>query len=277
MLDVLDGETLYEGGFLATLGLQLERGERLRDGTRTVPDAEHAHEATSVTTLALQYGLLRNLQVGAAIPFVTQERVASTAASNLSGLGDLDLIAKWRFARWDAPGRALNLAIVGELSIPTGSDDARRNGARIEPDLQIGSGGLDPALGLAATYEPGRWRFNAAARHRWRTDSDGDDSRLGNEVVAELAAGNRFWLEPYPGPFMRADLVLRWYHEGEQQLGGVGLRSLSSRATAGVNFAFRPRPALDIQIGLEIPWWQKVDGPKIGDDWVVDLTFGYRF
>ena len=44
VLDVLDGETLYEGGFLFTLGFELNRGEELRRGTRRVSDSAAQHE-----------------------------------------------------------------------------------------------------------------------------------------------------------------------------------------------------------------------------------------
>ena len=263
---MLDGETLYEGGFLVTLGYQIDRGETLRQGRRKVADPEASHELATRTSFALQYGLRNDLQIGVALPYVTHDREGRLGELSSEGLGDIELLAKYRFWRWNAPGKALNLAVIGELSLPTGEDDARSRGMRLEPQLQPGSGGVDPALGIGATYEPERWRFNAALLYRWRTDSDGDHARLPNEVVAELAAGNRFWLEPYPGPFMRLDLVLRWYEEHGD-----------ARATLGFNYAFRPRPALDIQVGFEVPWWQDVSGTGLGNDWSLDINFGYRF
>lgn len=277
VLDVLDGETLYDGGFLLTLGFELERGELLRSGHDRVPDPAHGHETTTRTTAALQYGLRHDLQVGVSIPFVTRARDTAPLDLDASGAGDVDLLGKWRFYRWDAPGVALNVAVLGQLSLPTGDDDQAEHGVRLEPDLQPGSGGVDPALGLAVTHEPGRWRFNAAALWRWHTDTDGDDTRLGDELVAELAAGNRFWLEPYPGPFMRADLVARYYGERDSRYLGAALDDGNERATLGVNLAFRPRPSLDFQVGVEVPVWQRVDGTQYGDDWAVDFTFGYRF
>lgn len=277
ILDLLDGETLYQGGFLATLGHEVRRGDTLRRGTGRAPDPQASHELFTSTTLALQYGLRRDLQIGVALPWVARERDGIGVRADTDGLGDCELLAKWRFARWDAPGKAWNFALLGELSVPTGEDDVRESGVRLEPELQPGSGGFDPALGIATTYEPGRWRFNAAARYRWRTDSDDDETRLGDDLVAELAAGNRFWLEPYPGPFMRADFVLRWYHEDDARFAGSAIQSGSERATVGFNLAFRPQPALDLQVGIEIPYWQRVSGTQLGEDGALDLTFGYRF
>ncbi|MBK9129719.1 MAG: transporter [Phycisphaerales bacterium] len=204
VLDLMDGETLYEGGSLVTLGFEYDRGDRLRRGTRRVADPGASQEASTRSTLAYQFGLRHDLQVGVALPYASHERIGTGGSAEADGIGDLDLLAKWRFYRFDALGVALNVSALGALSLPTGADDATANGLRLEPELQPGSGGVDPALGIGVTHEPERWRFNAAALYRWRTDTDSDDTRLGDELVCELAAGNRFWLEPYPGPVPRA-------------------------------------------------------------------------
>ena len=277
ILDVLDGETLYTGGFLATLGLELDRSDQLRRGTNTIADPDAGHERSLTGTLALQYGLRHDLQVGIAFEFADHERRSTGGAEAAEGLGDVHLLGKWRFLRLDGKARATNFALITEVSLPTGEDDATTGGNRLEPELQPGSGGVDPALGVGITHEPGRWRFNAAVLHQWHIDSDGDDHRLGNGLVAELTGGNRFWLEPYPGPFMRADLSVRWYHEDQARMGAFLPDSGGERATVGVNWAFRPRPSLDFQIGVETPFWQDVDGTQLGHDWSIDLTFGYRF
>ncbi|MBK8098813.1 MAG: transporter [Planctomycetes bacterium] len=277
ILDVLDGETLYSGGFLATLGFELDRGDQLRQGRDRIADPDAGHERRLTGTLALQYGLRHDLQLGIALAFADHERRSLAGDADADGLGDVHLLGKWRFLRLDGPARATNFALITELSLPTGEDDATTNGIRLEPELQPGSGGVDPALGVGITHEPGRWRFNAALLHQWRTDSDGDDHRLGNGLVAELAAGNRFWLEPYPGPFMRADLAVRWYDEDHARMGSPLADSGGERATVAVNWAFRPRPSVDCQVGVETPFWQDVGGTQLGHDWSVDLTFGYRF
>ena len=96
-------------------------------------------------------------------------------------------------------------------------------------------------------------------------------------MTAELAVGNRFWLEPYPGPFMRLDLVSRYYFEGKDRMDGVLADSGGERVTLGVNYAFRPRPSLDMQVYFEVPIAQHVNGTQLAHAWQLDLTFGYRF
>jgi hypothetical protein len=291
ILDVLDGETLYESGFLLTLGTSLERRDTMRSGSQRVDDPQAAHESELVTTLGLQFGLRNDLQLGIALPYVDHDRHALPLAlpgggggggaplldQAASGLGDLTLLAKYRFWRQNGPGFATNYACITGVSLPTGEDDQRQGFTELEPEMQPGSGGIDPMLGVAVTHEPGRWRFNAAALHHWHTDSDGDGDRLGNEWTAELSVGNRFWLEPYPGPFMRLDAVLRYHHEDRAEQDGELPDTGGNRYTAGLNLAFRPRPSLDLQLYAEAPIHEEVNGTQLASDWGLQLTLGYRF
>jgi hypothetical protein len=146
----------------------------------------------------------------------------------------------------------------------------------VPADLQPGSGSLDPLVGLAATYEPHRWRFNAAVLHKRPGEAHG--RRDGDEWLFELAAGNRFWLEPYPGPFMRLDLLLRHRHaDGRRQDGALVPDTGGELTTLGANLAFRPRPSLDFQVAVETPVAEQVDGSQLAAETTLTFNFGYRF
>lgn len=278
VLDVLDGETLYDGGFLLTVGQEMQRRETLRSGSSRVADPRAMHEQEQSTTMALQYGLRHDLQIGFAASWVTTDQVRNDGELHAEGLGEVELLAKYRFLRLDGRGFATNFALLTGVSLPTGDDDATSSGTELTPDLQPGSGSVDPMLGAAVTHEPGRWRFNAATFYTLRTDADRDGDRPGDELTVELAAGNRFWLEPYPGPFMRLDVVARYYHmERDRQDGEAQQGTGSERFTLGLNYAFRPRPALDFQLYVEVPIAQAVNETQLAVDWQADFTIGYRF
>ncbi len=278
LLDVLDGETLYDGGFLFTLGTEVQRRDTLLAGSHRVDDLQSLREQEQATTAALQWGLRHDLQIGVAASYVETEQRSTGQPLDAEGFGDVELLAKWRWLRLDGRGFATNFALLSSVSVPTGEDDATTAGNELPPDLQPGSGGIDPSLGTAVTHEPGRWRFNAACSYQWRNDSDNDGDVTGDEFTAEAAIGNRFWLEPYPGPFMRLDLVARFYHFGrDEQDGALQDSTGSERVTMGLNYAFRPRPSLDVQVYFEMPIAQHVNGTQLGADWQFDVTFGYRF
>jgi hypothetical protein len=104
------------------------------------------------------------------------------------------------------------------------------------------------------------------------------DYSQGDQFFAELAAGNRFWLEPYPGPFMRADVALRYRREGADHQGGGTVGSTGGQLlTAAVNWAFRPRPTVDFQVSVELPLFEEVRGLQLKNQVAVFTAFGVRF
>ncbi|MBL9077142.1 MAG: transporter [Planctomycetes bacterium] len=278
VLDDLDGETLYDGGNLISVSHELDREEVLRRGSRREVDPAASHRFRSTTTLAWLHGLRNDLQLGIALPYADVETESATGQQVTAGVGDLELLAKWRFHRWDTRGASINSALLLHVSLPTGEDDAGASGLDFEPEQQVGSGGVDPSIGVAITPEPGRWRFNAAVLYTLHTDSDGDGDQRGDALFAELAVGNRFWLEPYPGPFMRLDLLLRWRDEQRDTLDHARLADTGGQQlTAGVTWAFRPRPAIDLQLGVEVPLWRDANGAQLDRDWTALTSMGYRF
>lgn len=278
VLDVVDGETLYEGGNLLSFSHGLQREEALRSGSARIADPDASHRFRYTSTLAWLYGLRHDLQVGIAVPYVDVERESAGGQQAAAGIGYVALLAKWRVHRWHAPGVAVNTALIATVSLPTGDDDRMAGAFELEPEQQVGSGGVDPAIGFAITPEPGRWRFNAAVLYRCRTDTDGDGDRLGDSLFAELAVGNRFWLEPYPGPFLRLDLFARFHDDGRDRQDDVLLADTGgSRLMGGATLAFRPRPSIDLQLTGEVPVWRDVNGTQLDVDWTCDVSLGYRF
>jgi len=279
-LDVLDGETLYEDGWLMTAGYEFRLRRGLLDGSDRVGDALHQSEVTHAAVASAHYGLFHTLQLGAIVPYVSRELKLDdpTGPDRLasSGMGDVTLYAKWRYYRWDDVGIALNFALLAGLELPTGKDDVVDKGVVLPADLQPGSASWDPFIGTAVTHEPGRWRFNAMALYK-RVGEGTHEVKQGDQFFAELAAGNRFWLEPYPGPFMRADVMLRYRHEWvDRRSGGAVGNTGGDLLTVGVNWAFRPRPTVDIQISIEVPIFEDVRGVQLKNQVAVFFGFGLR-
>lgn len=279
-LDVLDGETLFEGGWLFTLGIEQERREGLLDGSRSVSDPFDRAQTDHSVTLSAHYGLRHDLQISAILPYVRRELALDNPSGpdRLAGdgAGDFTAVAKWRFYRWDAPHRVLNVAVIGGLELPTGATDERDGGGLLPPGLQPGSGSWDPLLGLGATYEPYRWRFNAFVVYKVNGEG-ARDFNPGEEFHAEVALGNRFWLEPYPGPFMRFDVMIRYRHADSSTSGGRTVDDSGGDLwTVGANLAFRPQPTIDLQVQVEIPIAERVHGLQLEQDYSVFVVFGFR-
>ena len=275
-LDVLDGETLYEGGWLLTAGYEYELKEGLLHGSDRVSDPLDRRLEEQTAALGAHYGLRYDLQLSMVVPYVSRTLTLDDPAGPdryaEDGLGDVAVVAKWRWLRLDDVGTATNFSILAGLELPTGDVDAPPG----LPELQPGSGSWDASLGTAVTHEPGRWRFNAAALYQ-RNGQGARDLKEGDEFFAELAVGNRFWLEPYPGPFMRFDALLRWRHEWRSTQDGDLLHDSGGELlTAGATLAFRPRPTIDLQVFVEVPIYQSLQGFQLEEDLSVFFAFGFR-
>lgn len=277
-LDVLDGETLYEQGWLFTTGFEYERREGLRRGTRRVSDPLDRRLEEHTLALGAHYGLRYDLQLSAVVPYISRTLTLDDPAGpdrySEDGLGDAAFIVKWRYLRLDDVGTATNFAVLAGLEAPTGDVDVPSS--PLGRDLQAGSGSWDASIGTAVTHEPGRWRFNAAALYQ-RNGQGARDVKEGDGFFGELAVGNRFWLEPYPGPFMRFDALLRYRHGWRStQDGDILHDSGGELLTAGATLAFRPRPTMDIQFFVEFPVYQSLQGLQLEEDLSVFFAFGIR-
>jgi len=279
-LDILDGETLYEDGWLFTAGVEVQRSSRLLRGSSSVSDPLGRVRTDVETTVSAHYGLRHDLQLSVILPYVSRHLKLDDPAGpdrlGADGVGDMTFVGKFRFKRWDGDGWALNLAAIGGLELPTGESDARDGGVRLPPELQPGSGSWNPFVGAAITHEPGRWRFNACVLYQ-RNGQNSDNIKRGDEFFMELAGGNRFWLEPYPGPFMRGDVMLRYRHRASDSIDGASdPDSGSSLVTLGATWAFRIRPTIEIEVAVEVPIFESVDGTQLSDGFSVFFVFGYR-
>ena len=279
-LDVLDGETLYEDGWLFTAGAGIDLKNHLQKGSRRVSDPLDQRQIDQTADLSAHYGLRYDLQLSVILPYVRRTLELDDPSGpnryQAEGLGDLTLAAKWRVHRMSGEGWSTNVSVLGGVDAPTGSDDERDHGVLLPADLQPGVGGWAPFLGGGVTHEPERWRFNAFVLYKYNSEG-GHDIKRGDQAFLELAAGNRFWLEPYPGPFMRADLLLRFRHEAPDHRSGSPVPDTGeSRLTLGLAWAFRPRPTLDLQVSVEVPLWQDLRGTQLADDLSVFIAFGYR-
>lgn len=159
------------------------------------------------------YRPLESLSFTGTLPWVskvirTQGDGVDDKASDLSGLGDAEVAARW------APLRSIDLgkgqlhevAISGGTALPTGKKDARdASGALIDPHGQVGTGGWGPFVGLHYRFERGAWSAYAGVSYRWRTEAsyfDGSKYKFGDAL---LYSAHAQWL---PAKGLAVDLGL---------------------------------------------------------------------
>lgn len=113
------------------------------------------------------------LSLSATVPVVSKEirtvgGGVSTRVSDVTGLGDVELAARW--AVWRAlslgRGRVQELAVTAGTSAPTGPNGVRAAGERIDEHGQPGTGAWGPFAGLHYRFEQADWTGFASASGR---------------------------------------------------------------------------------------------------------------
>jgi hypothetical protein len=86
----------------------------------------------------------------------------SPLTANSTGLGDVDAGARWFL--WQQSDlrnlRRQNFALTGGTSLPTGPDDLRVNGERIDDHAQLGTGAFGPYLGALYAFHQDPWNLS---------------------------------------------------------------------------------------------------------------------
>jgi len=142
------------------------------------------------------YRPLEDLALTATVP-VTGKKLApghpaAGPGSSLTGLGDLELAARWALWRSVSFGarRSQELAVSVGASLPTGSWKARDDaGDLVDMHGQLGTGSWGPFAGLHYRLEQGDWAGLASLSGRLRTESSlpgGDRYRYGDALLWSL-------------------------------------------------------------------------------------------
>jgi len=165
----LGPETIFAGG----IGIETEFEFEDSEG-----------EQLSVMNYEILYGLRDYLSLTLRIPQIL-ERDGKNGGS--SGLGDMELRAKYRFYKKDMLGAQHKVSGVFGVKAPTGNDDRRP---------ALGTGTTDVLVGGSYGYESRTWYHFLTVRYRYRTESSGSRSP-GDRLFIDGAIGYRPWRREY--------------------------------------------------------------------------------
>lgn len=112
----------------------------------------------SVTNI--KYGIRNDLALGVKVPMIYRQLSAPAAGSgNEEGIGDIEVMASWRFYQNDfGPIDNTRAALLIGTELPTSNPP-------------FGSNGVNPIIGATIMHIQGRNGFNAAARWKFNTDA----------------------------------------------------------------------------------------------------------
>lgn len=143
---------------------------------------------------------LPRLNVVALLPVVRKETSASGAGADhghevRTGIGDAELGARWFLldrSNFEVM-RHHSVALSAGTSFPTGPNDAREGGVRVDEHGQLGTGGFGPYAGALWRVEQSRWHALASVAGRYRTEN-----RFGYRYGPSLAWSLEGQLQPHP-------------------------------------------------------------------------------
>ena len=210
-LSVFGPDTLDGGHWAAGLRVIYTRPEQRSDAELAALAGQHIHAHNTNYNLnasaGVAYGLNHHLTISAELPYLRRDglREGTHAHSGgvavngveelgtVSGIGDVSLLAKYRFTEGERTG----FALIGGIKMPTGSTHERSvDGERLETEHQPGSGSWDPILGASAGTKLGPVQLTASALYQISTRG-AQNTRLGNRLQGGIAVSHRFGPKPH--------------------------------------------------------------------------------
>ncbi|MBT7942680.1 MAG: hypothetical protein HN719_04905 [Alphaproteobacteria bacterium] len=221
------------------------------------------NETENEFALEYSYGVTADLTVSAEVPYKDK----TTNGIGSTGLGDIQLAAKYRFLRIDSPGNQYSTAVLLKAKLPTGDDDK---------SPRLGSGSADFVGGLIHGLESRRWYYNTAVRYRLNTEGGGDLEK-GDKVFLDIAGGVR----PVLSKYREADTVLFLELNGERTardtLNGSSVTDSGGWElflSPGIFWTYRNYA---LTSGVQIPIAENLNGSQAESDYRFKLTGKYAF
>jgi outer membrane putative beta-barrel porin/alpha-amylase len=169
-LTVFSPETIDGGHWAAGLRLAYTRPEQRSDeeleALAEQGIAAHNTDYNLNASLGVAYGFNHHVTLSAELPYVRRDNLREAddgevhRLGSVAGIGDLNLLAKYRLT----DGETWGLALIGGLKVPTGSTDKTSiGGERLETEHQPGTGSWDPIFGASASTKLGAVQLTASA------------------------------------------------------------------------------------------------------------------
>jgi len=224
---------------------------------------ETENETENELSLEYEYGVTADWTVAIEFPF--EDKTVNGTGS--TGLGDIQLATKYRFLRFDSPGRQYSTALLFKAKLPTGDDDK---------SPRLGSGSTDFVGGLLHGLESRRWYYNLAARYRLNTEGGGTLEK-GDKIFLDLVSGVRPALTEYREADTVVFMELNWENAGRDSLGGVDVTDSGGWKlflSPGIFWTYR---VYALTAGVQIPVADNLNGRQPSSDYRFKLTAKYEF
>ena len=228
------------------------------------------------------YGATSRLALFAIVPTLDKSLDVNTPLGRqtreVSGVGDILLLARYTAMKRDRPGATFRLAPFVGIETPTGEDDKSDALGRLPQPLQAGSGSWDPSVGTIATWQTLKWQIDASASYKFNNEANG--FRFGDVSRADFSYQRRLWphelgegVPHYLYGVLEANVI---------RLGHNEVLSRSDPNSGGMIWYVAPglqyvTKRLILEAAVQIPVMQNLHGTALENDYVAILSTRVNF
>ncbi len=221
------------------------------------------------------YAVATDATLNLVVPYQRRHLETPTGDLDADGIGDITLFGKYTFYRRDLPFGRDQLALIGGLELPSGST-SKGPGLKDAPALQLGSGGVDGIVGIAAGTTRSWYSIEGAVRGK--INSEAKDFKFGNVLLYDLYLAYQTYPE-WPTPPAQLNLSVEFNgrtfadneREGiEQNTGGTVLF-----ISPGIQYIVTGN--LLFETGVQIPIVKDFPSGRLEPDFTVLFGFRYLF
>jgi len=221
------------------------------------------------------YALATDASLTLTVPYVNKHFETPTGTFNASGIGDITLLGKYTFYRRDLPFGRDQAAFIGGLELPSGST-SKGPGLKDAPDLQLGSGGVDGIVGIAAGTTRSWYSIEGAVRGK--INSEAEDFKFGNVLLYDLYLAYQTYPE-WPTPPAQLNLSVefngRTFADNEREGRGLNTGGTVLFISPGIQYIVTGN--LLFETGVQIPIVKDFPSGRREPDFTVLFGFRYLF
>ena len=208
----------------------------------------------SIQPITIVYGLTADLALISTVPIIHREiDFGSGASTSDTGIGDIPLLAKFRFFADDKPGKTTRWAAIGGLEIPTFDDG-------------FSSESYDPIIGTVWTHQERNWWLDWDLLYKFNTAGGiaGDDELRGDVAYSHLLMGGENESSGPWGLYAIGEINALYITDGSVEvLGSPGLQYIT--------------PNLILEAGVQLPLIQDMESSRLETDYTIVLSVRFQF
>lgn len=220
------------------------------------------------------YGVTERLAFSLTVPYVDKEQKSTDTGIRSkitdSGIGDINLMSKYRVWSKDLPGETRRISLIAGLELPTGDEKAQ---------LKLGSGSVDPIAGILFTSQSLVQEFDLDLTYQFNTEVN--NFEFGDVFKYNIAYQKRIWpkILPERGVYSQFNLVLELNGEYTQKDKSPG----SVIKDSGGNMLFIS-PGIQWaakrwvwEASLQLPLIQDLNGNQLETDYSIATSMRLTF